>query len=173
MRRAILGVILALAGVAPAAASDVEAAVKAAFLPKFAPFVQWPSQAFAAPTDDIVLCAQGDDKVTALAERAAVGQEAWGRKIVVRRLASVKAETGCHLAYLAGSDSQSVSEAIAALKTSAALTITDGARGAPGMINFVREGGRVRFDIDEAAAAECGLVISSKLLSLAREVRRR
>jgi hypothetical protein len=154
-----------------AAGEDVESAVKAAFLPKFAPFVEWPPGAFAAPTSDIVLCTQGADAVTALAARAAAGQTAWGRAIVVRSLATVTAQSGCHLAYIAGSDEQSSEQALSALSSEPVLTITN--HGAHGMIAFVREGTRVRFDIDEAAAAAAGLAINSKLLNLAREVKRR
>ena len=41
------------------------------------------------------------------------------------------------------------------------------------MIHFTISGGRVRFFIDEAAAAQRGLVISSRLLALALGVRQR
>jgi YfiR/HmsC-like len=41
------------------------------------------------------------------------------------------------------------------------------------MIHFTVAGGRVRFFIDEAAAAERGLSISSRLLALALGVRQR
>jgi hypothetical protein len=36
-----------------------------------------------------------------------------------------------------------------------------------GMINFVKEGKKIRFEINEAAAKRAGLRVSSKLLSLA------
>ena len=39
-----------------------------------------------------------------------------------------------------------------------------------GMIAFVIENRRVRFDINQAAAAKAGLKISSKLLNVARSV---
>ena len=54
------------------------------------------------------------------------------------------------------------------------LTVTD-ARAGPqrGMIHFTIVGGRVRFFIDEADAAERGLSISSRLLALAAGVRQR
>ena len=53
------------------------------------------------------------------------------------------------------------------------LTVTDAAddAGAKGMINFVIAAGRVRFEIDDVAARAGGLVISSKLLSLAVSVK--
>src|SRR3546814_6650305 len=48
------------------------------------------------------------------------------------------------------------------------LTVTDRSKGvAGGMIEFVMQGGRVRFQIDERAARASGLRISSKLLGLA------
>ena len=54
------------------------------------------------------------------------------------------------------------------------LTVTD-ARAGPqrGMIHFTIVGGRVRFFIDEAAASDRGLSISSRLLALAAGVRQR
>jgi hypothetical protein len=55
------------------------------------------------------------------------------------------------------------------------LTITDSARNAraKGIVHFVLRDNRVRFEIDEQAAAENGLVISSKVLGLAISVRPR
>jgi hypothetical protein len=55
------------------------------------------------------------------------------------------------------------------------LTVTDAARtpNARGIIHFVVQNDRVRFHIDERAAARNGLSISSKLLSLALSVRHR
>jgi hypothetical protein len=49
------------------------------------------------------------------------------------------------------------------------LTITDAAlqSGAKGVVHFVIRNGRVRFELDEAAAAQNGLVLSSKLKALA------
>jgi hypothetical protein len=41
------------------------------------------------------------------------------------------------------------------------------------MISFVVVGNRVRFDIDDALAAQGGISISSKLLGLARTVKQR
>lgn len=51
------------------------------------------------------------------------------------------------------------------------LTVTDQAEGAGGIVNFVLRENRVRFTIDPRAAAENGLAISSKLLSLALDAR--
>jgi hypothetical protein len=52
------------------------------------------------------------------------------------------------------------------------LTVTDGEwRPHRGMVDFEISGGRVRFNIDQAAANAAGLTISSKLLDVALSVR--
>ena len=52
------------------------------------------------------------------------------------------------------------------------LTVTDAAvsRDEKGIVHFVIHDDRVRFEIDDRAAAENGLMISSKVLSLALSV---
>jgi len=54
------------------------------------------------------------------------------------------------------------------------LTVTD-ARAGPqrGIVHFTIAGGRVRFFIDDALAAERGISISSRLLAVAAGVRQR
>jgi hypothetical protein len=54
------------------------------------------------------------------------------------------------------------------------LTVTEAeAPDRRGMVNFVLQENRVRFEIDEAAAAQSGVEISAKLLRLALSVRRK
>jgi hypothetical protein len=73
--------------------------------------------------------------------------------------------------FVSGSASQTAAEALQAVSGTPTLTVTDSARGATaGIVHFVIVDGRVSFDIDNAAAARNRLVISSKLLALARRV---
>jgi hypothetical protein len=63
---------------------------------------------------------------------------------------------------------------LAAVRGLPILTITDARSGTQrGIIHFALVSGRVRFFIDEAAAAQRGLSISSRLLNLAVAVRTR
>lgn len=68
-----------------------------------------------------------------------------------------------------------MAQALAAMKGAPVLTVTDEATHPAdrGIISFVIADNHVRFDIDDAAAAQSGLVISSKLLSLAHAVKSR
>ena len=161
-------------GCADAAASgSLEDAVKATFLYKFADFVEWPAGSTA--NGPFVLCAVGDDGVTTLMDRAAAGQRVGDRPIVVRHLQQVSPADGCQAAYLAGSAAQSAEAAAAALQGNPVLTVVDGGNhpGVAAIIKFVVADGRVRFDVDDAAAAGNHLMISSRLLDLARNVKKR
>jgi hypothetical protein len=77
--------------------------------------------------------------------------------------------------FVTGSAEQPVAQALAAVRGTPVLTVTDGqtVADALGIINFVLADGRVRFEIDQGSAAGNGLTISSKLLSLAEQVRNR
>jgi len=169
-----LGVAL-LPGKASAADESVEYAVKAAFLHKFGSFVEWPATAFASPTSPFQLCVVGEDPFGAALDKAVSGQQIARRPVEVRRLKTVKPDSGCHIAYLAASETQRLAQIIEALRGSSVLTVSDGRSPgvATGIINFVIKDDRVRFDIDDEAAAQNRLALSSKLLSVALSVKPR
>lgn len=154
--------------------TPLEPAIKATFLYKFGEFVVWPGETVAEGAP-FVLCAVGNDAVTALMDRAAAGQRVHNRPVTLRHLERVTAADGCNAAYLAGSDAQSAEQAASALHGSPVLTIVDSGANprAQAIIKFVVADNRVRFDIDDAEAAQDRLSISSQLLGLARSVRKR
>lgn len=162
------------AGVREAGAQPMEAAVKAAFLPKFAPYATWPTSLAAAPASPFVICIVGRDPFGALIDQAAEGARREASPVVVRRLERVERNSGCHIAYLGGSATQPVAAGLAAIGGAPVLTVTDTRVGPDrGILHFELSGGRVRFHIDDAAAARAQLGVSSKLLSLALTVRPR
>jgi YfiR/HmsC-like len=154
-----------------APADSIEYEIKATYLYKFVPFVEWPQSAVAAPAFN--LCIVGDDPVAAAIDQAAKGQTVAGKPLVVKHLPTAAPDAGCHVMYLAGTDAQTVAQALAAMKGAPVLTVTDEAShpNDRGIISFVIDANHVRFDIDDAAAAQDGLVISSKLLGLAHSVK--
>ena len=160
---------------APAhAETALEREVKATYLYKLAPFVDWPLRAFASPSAPVVICIVGDDPFGPTLDQAVEGKTRGARPIVARRLERAGADSGCHIMYLAGSRQQSVAEALHAVEGDAVLTVTDSEPAERrGMVNFVRQENRVRFEIDEASARQCGVAISAKLLELAVAVRRK
>jgi hypothetical protein len=175
--RAVVALLSALALVLPpssAAAQPSENAVKAAFIPKFARYVDWPPAAQPGARQPFVLCVIGRDPFGPLLDRAAASEQVDGRGVTVRRHASAEGAGGCHLAFVRGATPLDTSRLLLALRGQPVLTITDGRAGPQrGMIHFTVSGGRVRFFIDEAEAAARGLSISSRLLALALGVRQR
>ena len=149
-----------------------EAPAKAAFLYNLAPFVDWPAAAFAAPADPFVICVVGKDPLGPALDQVVAGQKAAGRAIVVRRLAKAAREAGCQIVYLGGAPIALVKDTLAAVHGSPVLTVTDNT-GPPGIIDLAFDRGQLRFRIDDQLAAEAGLTLSSKLLSLAISVRAR
>jgi hypothetical protein len=167
--------LLAGAGAARGQADSLEFAVKATYLYKFAPFVDWPSRAFAAAAGSFVICIAGDDPFGEMLDRAVAGQHLGEHPMAVRRVARYDPSETCHVLYAMGSDTQPAATIVERARGLPVLTVTDSARGddAKGIIHFVVADNRVRFEIDDAAAALSGLKISSKLLSLATIVRPR
>jgi hypothetical protein len=152
--------------------ASLEYAVKAAYLPKFIPFITWPETAFASSTAPVTICVLGNDPFGGKLQETAGAARSGDRLIVVRRLAAPDPNASCHLLFLSG-DAAVAEGTLDAMKGKPVVTVTDSGLKAHGVISFLTEANHVRFDIDDAAAAQNGLVISSKLLGLAHAVKQR
>ena len=159
----VVGAAIAAALLAGASASAQisDTAVKAAFIPKFARYVTWPSNA----SSSMAICIIGDDPFGIAIDQAAASQSVDGRPFVVKRLPSAGGASICSLAVITGPHT---GETLAALGRQPILTITDSrSSSARGVIHFAIIEGRVRFYIDNSQAQARGLIVSSRLLALA------
>lgn len=147
-------------------------AQKVAYLYKFAPFVDWPDPTTEFPSGEFRICVVDGPPFRGMLSRAVRGHTVGGRPIAVWQLSGVTGNPGCSVMFVAGPDARSVAATLAAVRGSPVLTVTDGATGPDdaGIINFVADDGRVRFEINTRAAAANRLTISSKLLNLAIRV---
>jgi hypothetical protein len=75
--------------------------------------------------------------------------------------------------FLGPGDMAMAEDTLDAMKGKPVVTVTDSGLKARGVISFLIEANHVRFDIDAATAAQGGVAISSKLLSLAHAVKQR
>jgi hypothetical protein len=157
---------------AHAQADSLETAVKATYLYKFAPFVEWPATAFASPDSPVVLCIVGSDPFGETLDRAVKDYRVEERSVEVRRPQAIVRNSGCHIIFVSGPNAAEILEAVRGTEV---LTFTDAVSdpGIKGIVHFVVRDRRVRFEIDDQAAAQNGLTISSKVLSLAVSVRPR
>jgi len=164
-------ILAMIAGPASARAASLEFPIKAAFLSKFAPFVEWPPTAYPSSDSALSLCIVGADPFGVAIDQAVQGQHLGAHPLIVRRLDRIDANSGCSIAYIGGSKLQSVEDGLAAVQGTPVLTVTDQAMSSVrGAIHFVVRDNRVRFMIDDEAAAKNGMNISSKLMRLALSV---
>jgi len=173
--RARLALVLWLCAVVPALAapSDLEYAVKATYLYKFTPFVDWPATAFAAPGSPFVICVIGDDPFGQVLTQTVSGQQSHGHPIVIERAAAFTPNMTCQELFAGHASATGADATFRAAAGQSVLTISDGPPGADSaIIHFVVKDGHVRFDIDPAAAQRNGITISSKLLDLAQSYRK-
>lgn len=164
-------VLLAFAPPARAQHSDLEPAVKATFVTRFASFVQWPPDSFADAAAPVTVCVVGDRAFASQVEAAARGERVGAHPIAVRAYSALPRDAACHVLFAAGTREQSVAQLLQAVAGQPVLTVTDERRGrVRGMVHFVRDRGRVRFRIDRDAADAARLIMNSRLLAVALSV---
>ena len=92
----------------------------------------------------------------------------------VRRLAKPQDASACHILFISGSRAHELNQILSSIDEAAVLTVSDmpdfSKRG--GMIQFVLEGDRIRFEINLAGAEKSHLVFPSELLKVATAVRK-
>lgn len=174
LSRALAGFLLLAAGLLPAAAvaqQATEAGIKAAFLYKFAGYIEWPANAFTAPDAPFVIGVVGSDEVAGELERLVPGRSITNRPVVVRRLREGEPPKGVHIVFV-GRAVANVGAIARAAQQSGALVVTETERGleAGSSINFVLVDDRVGFEVSLDAAERSGHRISSRMLAVARRV---
>lgn len=162
----------ALAGVARAGEQEPGYALKAGYLAKFTPFVDWPEEAFEAPGSPFRLCIGGRDPFGGAIDRVAGALHVGDHPVSVIRLPTVAKGAGCHLLFLSASRQQTPQQMLAMVAGKPVLTVADEELEAPGaIVQFVIIDSRLRFSIRADVAQAAGLTLSSKLLALSAQPR--
>ena len=144
--------------------------LKAAFLLNFGKYVDWPPTAALATT--FHLCAIAEPDFLKRIDEIVATETIQGRPVARETPETLTATRGCAILFISDIEDSRIDHLIAAVRDLPVLTVGESsdflARG--GMIAFVRDGDRIRFDVNNAAAQGVGLTISSRLLRLARKV---
>lgn len=148
-----------------------EASVKAAFLYKFASYVEWPAATLPNPPSPFVFGVVGSDDVASELERIVPGKSVQGHPAVVRRVKEGEPLSGVHVLFI-GRGQSNLSALLRASQQPGVLTVTESERGLEmgSAINFVVSGDRVGFEVSVPSAEANGLKISSRMLNVARRV---
>lgn len=102
-------------------------------------------------------------------EQTVAGKKINNRPISVQVFHTAAETTHCQILFISNSEKKRFSEIIQSLHGNAVLTVnaTDRFIESGGMVNFVQEASKIRFQINNEAVKATQLKISSKLLSLA------
>jgi hypothetical protein len=150
------------------AANEYE--VKAAFLYKFASFVEWPPESANSP---LCIAVVGQDPFGAALDEVAKGKSINGRGFLIKRFKSGQDASACHIVFISASEKSRVRSILDRLQGISILTVSDipGFCQGGGMIDFELLDQKIRFEINPEAAGRAGLRVSSKLLNVAKIVR--
>jgi hypothetical protein len=168
-----LSLLLALFA-ATAGAQEVrptESQVKAAYLYNFGKFITWPGDRASTP-DSLNICVLGKDPFGAVLDSTVAGESIGGRKITVSKLSRVDEATSCSILFISSSEQKRLGSILVAAQRLDVLTVSDMPHFAEqgGMIAFVTEDGKIRFEVNLGAAQQSHLALSSELLKVATRV---
>ncbi len=136
------------------------------FIANFMRYTQWPNE---KEPGEFVIGVLGDDEVLNTLKTWNDGKPRGAKKIVVKKLTSASEATECSIVYL-GKDKNKEFESIKNSTTGkSVLTITNstnlGQKGS--CFNLKEVGGKIKFEMNQAAVNTAQLKVSSQLTSIA------
>jgi hypothetical protein len=160
---------------ARADAASREREVKAAFLPKFVQFVDWPASAFHKSEDPIVIAIvdepSGRDPLDGTLEQLTSGKTVGSHPLKVRHIAHDAQDVGdCHVLFIPASQDNRLEALLKSVEKRPVLTVgeSDAFPWAGGMFRFYLDDNKVHFEVNPDAVKAANLQVSAKLLALAR-----
>lgn len=145
--------------------------LKGAFLYNFAKFVSWPSE-LTEGLAALRICVNGPRATQNALKASLDGKVVVGLPIEVRAIGANASAKGCQLVFAsrdAGVNARQLARAVSGRPVLLVGESKGFARGG-GMIGFVEENAKLRFEVNLAAVERAGLRVSSHLLKLARVV---
>jgi hypothetical protein len=145
--------------------------VKAAFLRNFTHYVIWPADVFADDRSSWRICILGNDPFGDILDKTLTGRVEQGRAFEILRAETLVELPRCQIVFIAYKDAAKRRAALAELKKSPILTVSD----AP---DFLREGGIVQFQVGDRVEMRinldqsryASLTIQTKMLEVSQDV---
>jgi len=170
---AILAVsALLAAGAAWALPGETGYDVKAGYLLDFGRFLRVTGAAPADRRATFDICILGDDPLGHLLDDAVANQVIDGRPVRAVRIGDAHAAKGCDIVFLSPDEGDGIPLDLDAIGKADVLTVSDAQDFLKygGMIQFVEEGGHVRFAVNLDAVNRTHITLSSELLRVASSV---
>ncbi len=165
---ALMAAALPVAVAVAAPDSDEENLLKAAYIYNFAKFTRW-SGSDGGAGSSLHLCHIGEDPLAVELERLS-GKRVGEKRLEIKRIAQAVVPGECQILYVGRSLQHGFQQYVTAQASTGVLTVSEisGFARAGGVIELFEEGERVRFLVNLDAAKQAGLLLSSRLLNLAR-----
>ena len=164
------GALLAGAAVGAPAQSTPEYQAKVILMDKLTRFVDWPGGA--APRDAFVLAVLGRTPFGEDLDAYFSSRPLKDRPVVINYLSRAGDLGACDLVFVCASEKPRLAAILERLKGRPVLTVadTEGFAQAGVMVVLVREGSRIGFEVNLAAAREAGFRMAPGFLQLAKIV---
>ena len=176
IRRAIGMPLVAACALAPwpafAAQNATTAEVKAAFLYNFARFTEWPPDAFIEPSAPFVIGVAGDEVLRQTVDQLTRGKAIGGRPLRTRSVREPADIVAVQILFIGEASASRAHELLKEAGRLPVLTVGDAERFCErgGMIAFLIEQNRVRFEIHVDTTEQARLKVSSRVLTLAKAI---
>ena len=145
---------------------------KAAFLYSVAKFVDWPQFANGG-TQPVRICVLGRSRLQHELEETVRDKKINDRSLTVSGISRTKDACNCELVFVSSAEQKRLKPTLLELKQMNVLTVgeSQGFSEAGGMVTLEFTNDRIRLAVNQDSAAAANLMISSKLLRLARIVK--
>jgi hypothetical protein len=148
--------------------------VKAAFVFNAVKFTEWPQNAFSSETAPIRIAVIGEEDFAAKLSALLKDKKAHGRSFEVKKINTPADAKGVHVLYCPNAETKRFGQFYDFIKKTPALTIGESGQflDAGGIINLLIEDDQLRFEIHPEAAEAGNLVISSRVMRLAKTIKK-
>ncbi len=156
-----------------AVAQQSEYTIKAVFLEHFTRFIEWPEPfEIDDASDPFCVAVIGENPFGSTLDQIYSEQKIKNRQVEIRYISAPDEITGCHILFISSSNKEILPEILSRTRDKPILTVSDTNGFAENgvLINFYLAENRIKFEINERAVHESGLIMSYRLLSLARIV---
>jgi len=154
--------------------SPTEYQVKAAYLYNFGRFIEWPNKGTASSGRPFTICVLGLDPFGQSLSATLAGQTINGTNAVAAQISKPQEAVNCRILFISSSEDRQLKQILGVLEGASVLTVSDlpqfSQRG--GMVQFVLDGNKVRFEVNLTPVERAHLTLSSQLLKVAANLRR-
>jgi hypothetical protein len=164
-----IGLLIPLSTVA----QQSEYTIKAVFLEHFTRFIEWPeSSNIADISSPFFIAVIGENPFGSILDQIYTEQKIRDKKVEIQHISTPDEIADCHILFISISNREILPEILSHTRNKPILTVSDTTGFAENgvLINFYLAGDKIKFEINEKAVHESGLVMSYRLLNLARIV---